>query len=186
MSEAHRCAEQHDVGLGDFRADSWPFIAVVHIGFDSKSDIEVDTAHGLALRAPSLLSVSNRWFKIDSPQQGLPESLCTFCVTLCDRRLQGVSPRTEQEGRHLSESIKLRPSAAPGWRLELSGAFRGIPLAMAEPNDPHNLDDVMTPIESVHPDHHEHAKSPKHLDDDELARRTQSERRVGRRHVTVR
>jgi hypothetical protein len=29
---------------------------------------------------------------------------------------------------------------------------------------------------SPHPDHHEHAKTPRHLDDDELERRTQHER----------
>jgi hypothetical protein len=48
--------------------------------------------------------------------------------------------------------------------------------AMTQPDDSPNLDDVMTPTETVHPDHHEHAKTPKHPDDDELARRTQHER----------
>jgi hypothetical protein len=48
--------------------------------------------------------------------------------------------------------------------------------SMTEPNEQPNLDDVMTPTERTHPDHHEHAKSPKHVDEDELARRTQQER----------
>jgi hypothetical protein len=47
---------------------------------------------------------------------------------------------------------------------------------MTEPNEQPDLDDVMTPTERTHPDHHEHAKSPKHVDEDELARRTQQER----------
>jgi hypothetical protein len=46
------------------------------------------------------------------------------------------------------------------------------------PADEPRLDDVMVPSEEVHPDHREHAKMPKHLDDDELARRTQHERDV--------
>jgi hypothetical protein len=45
---------------------------------------------------------------------------------------------------------------------------------MTDP-DP-NLDDVMTPTEQATPDHHEHAKTPKHLNDDELARRAEHER----------
>ncbi|MGA9872528.1 MAG: hypothetical protein WBQ44_15490 [Rhodococcus sp. (in: high G+C Gram-positive bacteria)] len=45
--------------------------------------------------------------------------------------------------------------------------------------DPHNeptLDDVLIPTEEAHPDHREHAKTPKHIDDDELAARTEHER----------
>jgi hypothetical protein len=41
-----------------------------------------------------------------------------------------------------------------------------------------DLDDVMVPTEEVHPDRREHAKMPKHPDDDELARRTEHERQV--------
>jgi len=48
--------------------------------------------------------------------------------------------------------------------------------SMTQSHDEPNLDDVMTPTETVHPDHREHAKEPKHLDEDELARRTQHER----------
>lgn len=56
------------------------------------------------------------------------------------------------------------------------GMLAGTPQAMTRPGDQPDLDDVMTPTETPHPDQHEHAKSPKHLDDDELARRTQHER----------
>ena len=41
-----------------------------------------------------------------------------------------------------------------------------------------NLDDVMVPTEEVLPDHRQHAKEPKHLDDDDLERRTQHERNI--------
>jgi hypothetical protein len=37
--------------------------------------------------------------------------------------------------------------------------------------------DVMVPEEQAHPDHREHAKSPRPVDDDELAARTEHERR---------
>jgi hypothetical protein len=43
-------------------------------------------------------------------------------------------------------------------------------------NDTPDLVDVMVPTEHVSPDHHEHAKTPKHVDDDELAERTEHER----------
>ena len=33
----------------------------------------------------------------------------------------------------------------------------------------------MIPTETVNPDHHEHAKTPAHLDDDELAKRAEHE-----------
>ncbi|MBY6410379.1 hypothetical protein HQ346_02280 [Rhodococcus sp. BP-252] len=48
---------------------------------------------------------------------------------------------------------------------------------MTQPNhDEPNLDDVIVPTEEVHPDHREHAKEPKHLDDTELDARTEHER----------
>ncbi len=43
-------------------------------------------------------------------------------------------------------------------------------------DDREDLSEVMVPSEEVHPDHREHAKAPKHPDDDELARRTEHER----------
>ncbi|UZF59317.1 hypothetical protein LH935_28460 (plasmid) [Gordonia polyisoprenivorans] len=42
-------------------------------------------------------------------------------------------------------------------------------------NDEPTLDDVMAPTETVHPDHREHAKSPKHLDSEELDERAEHE-----------
>ncbi|MEW5809261.1 MAG: hypothetical protein AB1925_07395 [Actinomycetota bacterium] len=45
-------------------------------------------------------------------------------------------------------------------------------------NDPDDLDAVLVPTEEAHPDRREHAKTPKHSDDDELVRRTQHERDV--------
>ncbi len=47
-----------------------------------------------------------------------------------------------------------------------------------EPDDATDLNDVMLPTEQVHPDHREHAKQPRHLDDDDLERRTQHEREI--------
>jgi hypothetical protein len=44
-----------------------------------------------------------------------------------------------------------------------------------DPDEP-TLDDVFTSTEEVHPDRREHAKTPAHLNDDELARRTEEER----------
>lgn len=52
---------------------------------------------------------------------------------------------------------------------------RGYGHGVSESNEP-NLDDVLVPTEEIHPDHREHAKEGKHLDDDELARRTEHER----------
>jgi hypothetical protein len=46
---------------------------------------------------------------------------------------------------------------------------------MTEASD---LDDVIEPNESAVPDHHEHAKAPRHLDDDALARRADQEREM--------
>jgi hypothetical protein len=46
------------------------------------------------------------------------------------------------------------------------------------PDDTPDLDDVMVPTEEAHPDHGEHAKMPRRVDDDELARRTDHEREV--------
>lgn len=43
------------------------------------------------------------------------------------------------------------------------------------PDEP-NLDDVLVPTEEVHPDHRAHAKEGKHVDQDELDRRTEHER----------
>jgi hypothetical protein len=45
---------------------------------------------------------------------------------------------------------------------------------MTEPN----LDDVIPETEQPHPDHHEHAKTPRHLDESELDERTQHERDI--------
>lgn len=45
-------------------------------------------------------------------------------------------------------------------------------------NDNPDLNDVIVPTEQVHEDHREHAKEPRPLDDDELARRAQHERDV--------
>lgn len=39
-----------------------------------------------------------------------------------------------------------------------------------------NLDDVDQPTESVRPDHHQHSKLPRPLDDEALEQRTQQER----------
>ena len=39
-----------------------------------------------------------------------------------------------------------------------------------------NLDDIIEPTEQATPDHHEHAKTPKHLNDGALEERTQHER----------
>lgn len=40
------------------------------------------------------------------------------------------------------------------------------------------MDDVMVPTETAHPDHREHAKAPKHLNDDELAKRAAREQQL--------
>lgn len=45
-------------------------------------------------------------------------------------------------------------------------------------DDVADLNQVMVPTEEVHPDHREHAKESKHLDDGELERRTQHEREI--------
>jgi hypothetical protein len=47
---------------------------------------------------------------------------------------------------------------------------------MPNEHDRPTLDDVMETTEKVSPDHRQHAKTPKHLDDDELERRTEEER----------
>jgi len=41
-----------------------------------------------------------------------------------------------------------------------------------------NLDDVIVPEEQAIPDHTAHGKIPKHVDDEELERRTQHEREL--------
>ncbi|BCI53082.1 hypothetical protein NIIDNTM18_23600 [Mycolicibacterium litorale] len=48
---------------------------------------------------------------------------------------------------------------------------------MAGNNDP-DISDVIVPTEEVHPDRREHAKEPRPIDDDEMARRAQHERDV--------
>ena len=58
--------------------------------------------------------------------------------------------------------------------------YRGIGLFMSDFPDQPNLDDVMTPTEDIHPDHREHAKEGKHLNETELERRTQHERDIVR------
>jgi hypothetical protein len=45
---------------------------------------------------------------------------------------------------------------------------------MSSQSEP-TLDDVMETTETVTPDRREHAKTPKHLDDDELERRAEHE-----------
>jgi hypothetical protein len=45
-------------------------------------------------------------------------------------------------------------------------------------DDVADLNQVMVPTEEVRPDHREHAKESKHLDDGELERRTQHEREI--------
>jgi hypothetical protein len=57
----------------------------------------------------------------------------------------------------------------------LSGRSPGHRITMSEHNEP-TLDDVMIPTEEAHPDHKEHAKTPKHLDDSDLDARTEHER----------
>lgn len=47
---------------------------------------------------------------------------------------------------------------------------------MTDPQSTPDLDDVIDPHEQARPDHREHAKASPHLDDDELARRTEQER----------
>jgi hypothetical protein len=46
---------------------------------------------------------------------------------------------------------------------------------MTAPDEP-TLDDVLVPTEDAYPDHREHGKARAHLNDDELARRTEAER----------
>lgn len=49
---------------------------------------------------------------------------------------------------------------------------------MTTNNEPEpNLDDVMIPTEPVHPDHREHGKEPRRLDQDELDARARHEER---------
>lgn len=47
---------------------------------------------------------------------------------------------------------------------------------MTAPRDEPNLDDVIEPHETPHPDHREHAKAGPHVDDDQLQRRARLER----------
>lgn len=47
---------------------------------------------------------------------------------------------------------------------------------MSNQHDQPTLDDVMETVEEARPDHRAHGKTPKHLDEDELERRTEEER----------
>jgi hypothetical protein len=49
---------------------------------------------------------------------------------------------------------------------------------MTEPHTEPTLDDVLVPSEDVRPDHHEHAKLPRPVDDDDLEHRAEHEREV--------
>lgn len=51
-------------------------------------------------------------------------------------------------------------------------------LVMADENNTPDLDDVMVPTETVTPDHREHAKEAKHLDDDALEKRAEHEQQL--------
>ena len=46
---------------------------------------------------------------------------------------------------------------------------------MTENHDQPTLDDVIEPREQPHPDHRAHAKTPKHLNEDELEQRVELE-----------
>ena len=46
----------------------------------------------------------------------------------------------------------------------------------APDRDEPTIDDVLEPTEDVRPDRRSHAKTPRHLDEDDLERRTQHER----------
>jgi hypothetical protein len=48
---------------------------------------------------------------------------------------------------------------------------QGVPADVTKPN----LDTVMAAFEHPRPDHHEHAETPRHLDESELGRGTQHE-----------
>jgi hypothetical protein len=50
-------------------------------------------------------------------------------------------------------------------------------VTSSEPKQP-TVRDVIDPIEVPHPDHREHAKTPKHVSDQELEERTQHERQI--------
>ena len=66
------------------------------------------------------------------------------------------------------------PCSARDW---VTGHAAGYVTGMAA-DDREDVFEVMIPSEEVHPDHREHAKTPKHLDDEDLARRTQHERDI--------
>jgi hypothetical protein len=57
-----------------------------------------------------------------------------------------------------------------GLYMSINGTARGT-CRMAD-DDREDISEVMIPSEEVHPDHREHAKTPKHLDDDELDQRS--------------
>lgn len=54
----------------------------------------------------------------------------------------------------------------------------GYARVMTEPSRDPNLDDVLDAEEQAHPDHREHAKTPHPVDDEELERRAEHERRA--------
>jgi hypothetical protein len=67
----------------------------------------------------------------------------------------------------------LAPHAACGaGATRLTPVVSGYGTPMAERSEETNLDEVMVPTERTHPDHRAHAKADKHVDDDELQRRT--------------
>jgi hypothetical protein len=64
-------------------------------------------------------------------------------------------------------------------RLTLPASGYGIAVEEhADQSDQPDLDDVIVPTEEAHPDHRAHAKAGKHVDDDELQRRTEQERKL--------
>lgn len=52
---------------------------------------------------------------------------------------------------------------------------------MTDAPDTPDLNDVMVPTEDVHPDHREHAKTSRPLDEEELRRRAEHEQEEVRR-----
>jgi hypothetical protein len=73
----------------------------------------------------------------------------------------------------------LAPHAACGaGATRLTPVVSGYGTPMAERSEETNLDEVMVPTERTHPDHRAHAKTDKHVDDDELQRRTEHVREL--------
>ena len=61
------------------------------------------------------------------------------------------------------------------WGQCLPQGDRGYALGMSADKNVPNHDDVMAPTETAIPDHHEHAKTPKRLDDEDLDQRARHE-----------